>query len=667
MKYCLVVVGVLISLVSFSQETQEDLDKLKIKLALQPADTNRVRILCDLSYRYKSVNVDSTLHYATQALALSKQLKYQSGIAWSYLLIGTTHAIRNRVPQAISNYQKSIDLADSIHNHTIMCRAMANIGWCMYDLGDYYRAINYFKRSLDLQNRSGKQDNYFITLQINIGQTYLVNDRLPEAEKYLNGVLAYKPENIPNYGYLVNMLAALRIKQQRYDSADSLLTAGWHLIDSLPDKIDKADNRYYFAQLSLIRGDVQRAFAYAEESLRYSAQIGSKNDLEHIYKLLSTIESKRGRTQQALNYLLQSNIMRDSIDNSLAKYSEYLFNEREHERELLIQQKDKELLEADKQNERLMAVGLLVVSAIIISGLLFFVWQRQQANKKLLRTNQRLSDVSIELSDMNIELSGLNEELVNKEAAIAQQNNLLREMNDSKNKLFAIIGHDLRAPINSLQALMGLLITHHDLLTREEMKKYFHELNRSLKNLNNLTGNLLEWSFSQTNTIEFTPEIFDVAYALKENEELLTDLAQNKKIAIVNETQPGLWVWAHRHSINTVIRNLISNAIKFTHEGGKVTIYAVRLDGFIKISVIDNGVGMQDATKNTIFKIGEKRSTPGTANEKGSGLGLLLCKEFVENNGGTIDMETTLGKGSTFYFTIPIASPANIENNSDLK
>jgi len=213
---------------------------------------------------------------------------------------------------------------------------------------------------------------------------------------------------------------------------------------------------------------------------------------------------------------------------------------------------------------------------------------------------------------------------------------------------------------------MGLLITNHEVLTPDEMKKYFHELNRSLKNLNNLTGNLLEWSFSQTNTIEFTPEIFDVAYALKENEELLNDLAQNKKITIVNETQPGLWVWAHPHSINTVIRNLISNAIKFTREGGKVTMYAVRLDKFIKISVIDNGVGIQDGTKNTIFKIGEKRSTPGTANEKGSGLGLLLCKEFVENNGGTIDMETTFGKGSTFYFTIPIASPTNIENNSEI-
>jgi len=297
---------------------------------------------------------------------------------------------------------------------------------------------------------------------------------------------------------------------------------------------------------------------------------------------------------------------------------------------------------------------------------LFFAWHRQQANKKLLLSNQRLSDVSIELSDLNIELSGLNDELVKKKAAIAQQNNLLSEMNDSKNKLFAIIGHDLRAPINSLQGLMGLLITNHELLTQEEMKKYFHELNRSLKNLNNLTGNLLEWSFSQTNTIEFTPEIFDVAYALKENEELFNDLAQNKKITIVNETQPGLWVWAHPHSINTVIRNLISNAIKFTREGGKVTMYAVRLDKFIKISVIDNGVGIQDGTKNTIFKIGEKRSTPGTANEKGSGLGLLLCKEFVENNGGTIDMETTFGKGSTFYFTIPIASPTNIENNSEI-
>jgi signal transduction histidine kinase len=171
----------------------------------------------------------------------------------------------------------------------------------------------------------------------------------------------------------------------------------------------------------------------------------------------------------------------------------------------------------------------------------------------------------------------------------------------------------------------------------------------------------LQWGFSQANSISFVPEIFDIAHVLEENEVLLKDVAHDKKITIVNETQSGLLVWAHPNSIKTVVRNLISNAIKFTNKNGKVTLRAEPLDGFIKVSVIDTGVGIIDVVKNSLFKVGYNRSSPGTADEKGSGLGLLLCKEFVEKNGGTIDMETSIGNGSTFYFTVPVASDVNAE------
>ncbi|WP_333821475.1 tetratricopeptide repeat-containing sensor histidine kinase [Ohtaekwangia sp.] len=653
MKYYLAILALFVTSAGcYSQENLGDPDSVKAKLIAIPMDTNRVLALCDVSYSYHPVNVDSSLHYAAQALALSKQLRYKTGMAWSYLLIGQTYSRRNQVAQAMSYYQKSIDIADSINNKRIVCRALANIGWCMFDLEDYYRAIDYFKRALGFQTILGGQDAYFITLRINIGQTYLANKRLPEAEKYLNMALAYKQEEIPNYGYLVNMLSALRIEQQQYTAADSLLKAGWNIIDPLPDKIDKADNRYYAASLKLAQGDVQQAFKYAEEAYRYYKQIGSKSDMERIYILLSTIESKRGRTQQALDYILKSNILRDSVHNSQAKYSEYLFNNREQERKILLQQKDKELLQAEKRNQQFLGISLLFVFVSIIAGLSFFVWQRQQTNKKLLLLNEKLFT-------LNVKLSSLNDELVKKETAIANQNNLLRETNDSKDRLFSIIGHDLRSPINSVIGLMDLLSHHYDVLSPDERQRYFRDLNRSLKNLNNLTGNLLEWSFSQTNTIKFIPEVFDIAQALRENEELFRDLAHVKNITIMNETQPGLLVWAHPHSIKTVIRNLLSNAIKFTCEGGEVKLLAEPFHGFVKIAVIDNGVGIQDAIMNSLFKIGVKRSTAGTANEKGSGLGLLLCKEFIEKNGGIIEVESTVGKGSVFYFTVPVPSPAN--------
>jgi signal transduction histidine kinase len=644
MRLFLAILSIFITSVGHSQEFLGNVDSLKSVLPAG-ADTTRVLALCDLSSSYHAVNVDSSLHYARLALALSKQLRYKSGLAWSYLLIGQTHSRRNQVPQAISCFEKSIDIARSANNKTIVCRAFANIGWCMFDLEDYYRAIEYFKRSLDFEPILGRQDLYFVTLRINIGQTYLASKRLPEAEQYLNTALASEGPRIPNYGYLLNMLSALRIDQQKYDVADSLLSTGWNLIDRLQDRIDKADNRYYFAKLRLAQGDVQKAYDYAIAAYDYYVQIGSKSDMERIYTLLSEIESARGRTQQALGYMLKGNVLRDSIHSSHSKYSEYLFNNREQMRRVSLQEKDKALLQAEKRNQQLLGIGLLSISVCIIAGLLFFVWQRQQNYKRLLVLNEKLS--------------ALNDELVIKESAIADQNMLLRETNHSKDRLFSIIGHDLRSPINSLIGLMNLFSDHYEVLDGADRKKYLGDLNRSLKNLNNLTGNLLEWSFSQTNTIKSICEVFDIAEAVQETEELLKDLAQVKKITIVNEADPGLLVWAHPHSIKTVIRNLLSNAIKFSREGGEITLHAEPIDGFVRISVVDNGVGIHDVIMGGLFKIGDSRSTPGTANEKGSGLGLLLCKEFVEKNGGTIEVETTVGAGSVFHFTVPMAAPAN--------
>lgn len=617
-------------------------------------DTNRVLALCDVAYTYRFVNVDSAFHYATLSLDLSEQLNYKNGKAWSYLLIGVTHSIRNRVAQSISYYQKSIDLADSLHNYTIVCRALANIGWCMFDLEDYYRAIDYFKRSLTYQNILSKQEAYFITLQINIGQSYLANRQLAQAEKYLKMALGYGREKIPNYGYLLNMLSALRIEQHQYVAADSLLKVGWKLINSLPDKVDKADNRYYFAKLKLAQGDISKAYDYAEEAHHYYVLTGSKADMERIYILLSAVESKQGRTQQALDYLLKSNVLRDSVHSGQAKYSEFLFNKREQEREILFQQKDKELLKAEKRNQQILWAGSLFIFAAGIVSLSFFVYQKQQANKNLLSSNEKLSVLNDELSAVNNELLALNDELVRKEATITNQNNLLRETNESKDRLFSIIGHDLRSPLNSIMGLTQLMSKHYEMLSEDERRKGIHDIDRLVKNLLNLIDNLLQWGFSQTNSISFVPEIFDIAHVLKENEVLLKDVAHDKKITIVNETQSGLLVWAHPNSIKTVVRNLIANAIKFTNKNGKVTLRAEPLDGFIKVSVIDTGVGIIDVVKNSLFKVGHNRSSPGTADEKGSGLGLLLCKEFVEKNGGTIGMETETGKGSTFYFTVPV-------------
>jgi signal transduction histidine kinase len=246
-------------------------------------------------------------------------------------------------------------------------------------------------------------------------------------------------------------------------------------------------------------------------------------------------------------------------------------------------------------------------------------------------------------------------------ARVQQQNGQLQDLNATKDKFFSIISHDLKGPLNSLTSFSSLLINHTDSLSKDEIRMLAKDLDKSLKNLFALLENLLEWSRSQTGNIEFKPEVFDLNVLLEQNKGLLQTQALNKKIQIENRSAGDVAVKAHKHSVNTVVRNLISNAIKFTPEGGTITLEAVGgQNGDLMVSVKDTGVGMGPEVIQKLFRLDTKHTTKGTADEKGTGLGLILCKDFIEKNGGRIWVESTPGKGSVFYFSLPRPGAADL-------
>ncbi len=231
----------------------------------------------------------------------------------------------------------------------------------------------------------------------------------------------------------------------------------------------------------------------------------------------------------------------------------------------------------------------------------------------------------------------------------------LSEMNKMKNKLFSIISHDLRGPLHSFSSFSKLLMNENDSISREEIRVVASQLDKSLKNLYAMMDNLLEWSSSQAGAVSFVPEEFSLSGLVAESVSILHLQALNKKIAIVNHIDHPLIVKLHRQSINTVILNLLSNAIKFTPEGGSITISAKVEGKRCTVSIKDTGVGINSDEMQQLFRIDRKYTTPGTANEKGTGLGLILCKDFVERNGGKIGVDSKEGLGSTFFFTVPLA------------
>jgi signal transduction histidine kinase len=229
----------------------------------------------------------------------------------------------------------------------------------------------------------------------------------------------------------------------------------------------------------------------------------------------------------------------------------------------------------------------------------------------------------------------------------------LRQLNASKDKFFSIIAHDLKSPFNAIMGFSDILVEQVREKDYEGIDEYAGYILQSSKRAMELLMNLMEWSRSQTGRMDYNPENFEIVEFLGDIIPLFDDIAGQKSISIAREFPPEAIVFADQAMISTVFRNLISNAIKFTQPGGKITL-TINPDqsGFL-VSVADTGIGIPQKMICKLFRIDQSYSTTGTNNEEGTGLGLILCKEFVEKHGGKIWVESEEGKGSRFSFTIP--------------
>jgi PAS domain S-box-containing protein len=238
---------------------------------------------------------------------------------------------------------------------------------------------------------------------------------------------------------------------------------------------------------------------------------------------------------------------------------------------------------------------------------------------------------------------------ITKQKEVEQQ---LKELVDTKNKLFSIISHDLRGPIGNFLSVLELLTTEKEL--DDELKtRFLEQLKKNSKTTLNLLENLLQWSNSQTNKIILKPTYFVINDLIRDNIDLFLSSAKQKEISIKSKIDTKLTVFADIESISLVIRNLLSNAIKFSPKKGEINFFAHQDDKFVTVDVIDTGVGMKKEIADYLFTTTTFYSTYGTNNEKGSGIGLVLCKDFVEKNGGEISVQSQPGEGSKFSFTVP--------------
>jgi len=229
----------------------------------------------------------------------------------------------------------------------------------------------------------------------------------------------------------------------------------------------------------------------------------------------------------------------------------------------------------------------------------------------------------------------------------------LKQAIAQRDKFFSIIAHDLRGPFTGFIGLSELLVDAYDSLERADIQQIANSMNSAAKKLFEFLENLLEWSRSQIGGLQYNPIIIDVHDLFDRVSSLFKDTANNKNIEFVKEIQDDLFIWADNYQTNTILRNLVSNAIKFSYPNSKIILGARDFGDSVEIYVKDFGVGLSDEAKDKVFRIEAKYTTPGTENEPGTGLGLVLCKELAEKQNGVLYFETEKNKGTTFFVKLP--------------
>ena len=532
--------------------------------------------------------------FLEQALKLNEEYPDFDILVMILNNLGKVNASMGKVDVAFQNYEQVLRYQDDIDQQT-QAEALFNIGRLYTIVGKYAEALASHKKALKISRATGNKMKEALSLN-DIGEVYRLMKNDDKS--------------------LANHTVALEIRERLMDKrgiAESYNNIG----------------RLYYQQKS-----TDKAISYLLLALTSGQEAQAQKEILASYDLLSQSYKELGDYKNALAY-----------NELYLAISEFIQNEKQ-EQQLVETQNRYVLGKQQSQIEKLEAVRLdrenqiaaqkefrnflmvLISLSLIIALLILFLYLFKRRSNAILKVAKE---------------------------EVQKQNIKLQELNATKDKFFSIISHDLKGPLNSLTAFSHLLIDHTETLTKEEIQMLAKDLDKSVKNLFALLENLLEWSRSQTGNIDFTPETVDLMEILTANKALLDGQARKKRIEInLQENEPH-YVRVHKNSVNTVVRNLVSNAIKFTAEGGFITVDIHKTGTQLSVSVADTGIGMSQEVIDKLFRLDKKYSTNGTANEKGTGLGLILCKDFVEKNGGRIAVKSEPGKGSVFTFSFPMS------------
>ncbi len=514
--------------------------------------------------------------------------------------------------KALESFEKSLTLARKSNDSTQMAYAIGSIGNVYADWSLYSNALECFERTLKLlenTNNSRGRAIAYINMANSLEKLGMLDSALVAARKSAEIFITYNmTEDIPDA--LVEVAQVLIRKKEFYE-AESTLKKALGIAKEV-DFVSQLGAVYLtFGNLYKEKKDFDNAVSSYKKSIEYYDQTDDKFDNKQAYQLLAELLEGAGKFEESLKYYKMYYRLSDSLYNESSQIAVYDMQSRY---ELESKNNQINTLNAEYSKNRAIILITSFASILLLFGGVIVYRQYISARRAKVQ---------------------------------------LEESNATKDKFFSIIAHDLRNPIGALLSASSMLTNEDYCSNVGEMKEYANDIHSSAVHISKLLEDLLTWARSQQGRIEYNPVDADISQIAGNIAAILGNHAQNKGIQIVNSIQNELLAFCDINLTATILRNIVSNAVKFTPQGGTITMSG-RSDGeTVFVSVADTGVGIPKDKLPNLFKVGATRSTTGTANETGTGLGLIICREFAERNGGSISAESEENIGTTFTFTVP--------------
>jgi len=649
-------------------------------------DDKLARTFYELSLSLLEEYPDSALYFANRAELILQRNDPESLLPYLYKSKGRIYHAKLVVERSIFHFKKAYDEFIKLENYDEIGDCATQLGNLYYDVANYSEAYFFYMQSLNAFEREDNQLG-IARMENNLGNVSHDMGRMSDAEKhYQNAYGIYRENDLATEacGALGNIGLILYGKEQ-YDSALSYFQEVITQLD--PDSLDsvmefhilsgvynntaliyselgenqlaldyfrkalrlalRADDQFtigtIYVNLGSLYGELNNqdsALYYLHRALRISQKRGFKSLELDVYDELANLHAGSGNYASAYNWKLRYDTLYKSVFNE--NQSEQIAQLRaRYEQEI----SEKEILQLQSESLVQKTLNKVFVIFLVVIVILVIIIAINLRTKK--RTNQMLAERNLQISNAIQQLS--------------ESENELQKLNKSKDRIFSVVAHDLRNPVAAVTGFSELLYDNFENFPVETQKEYLLQILQGTQRIQNLLENLLIWARSQMKAVKYDPETLHLNKLLDECVREMKANLDHKKVQCILKIKADCIVFADKAMVHTVFRNLIMNAVKFSFPGSKIRITSVSTPEGCAITVSDEGIGIQPEIQEKLFSSSEVVSTPGTTGESGSGLGLVICKEFLEKNHGSIKVESEPGNGSSFIVNLPAdrANPAN--------